>query len=136
MDRRRGFVWVVLVALCLGLLLGACGDDEGGDDAAAEGNLEAFCAAADSIGSAGAEPEPDAMSGFIADLKENAPPEIKDDATILADWFQEILDKYEDDPNAQLSPEDITNEVKDAQANFQTYIEANCTQVSPEPDAS
>lgn len=136
MDRRKRSVWIVVVILSLGLLLGACGDDDGGDgtdNAAGEGNLEAFCDAAESIGAAGAEPDPEVMRGFADDLATNAPPEIRDDAVILANWFNEIIDKYGDDPDAQLSEEDISEEVQAAQVSFQAYIEENCPQFQPTP---
>ena len=141
MDRRKRSIWIVVVVLSLGMLLGACGDDDGGsgnDDAAgdAQGNLEAFCDAAESIGTAGAEPDPEVMRGFADALATTAPPEIRDDAVILADWFNEIIDKYGDDPDAQLSEEDITEEVQAAQASFQTYIEENCPQFQPTPAES
>ena len=100
MDRRKSFVWIVVVALCLGLLLGACGEDEAGGDVAGGGDLDAFCAAAVSIDTAGAEPEPDIIRSFNDGLDENAPPEIKDDVAVLVQWFGEVMDKYEDDPNA------------------------------------
>ncbi|MPZ71016.1 MAG: hypothetical protein GEU71_16055 [Actinobacteria bacterium] len=139
MDRRKRSIWIIFVVLSLGLL-GACGDDEGGgggdSEASAEGNLEAFCDAAESIGTAGPEPESDTMRGFIEALADNAPPEIKDDADTLAQWFNEIIDKYEDDPDAQLTEEDITEEVQAAQVNFQAYIEENCPQYQPTPAES
>ena len=75
------------------------------------------------------------MRGFLDGLDENAPPEIKEDVSVIVQWFGEVMDKYEDDPDAQLSPDDISDEVKEAQTNFQTYIEKNCSRFSPEPDA-
>lgn len=140
MDRRRRSIWIVLIVLSLSTLLAACGNDgDGGNNDASgdgQGNLEAFCAAAESIGTAGPEPESETMRGFIEDLAANAPPEIKEDADTLAQWFNEIIDKYEDDPDAQLSEEDITEEVQAAQVNFQAYIEENCPQYQPTPAES
>lgn len=138
MTRRKRSAWIALV-LSLSLLLGACGGDDDGDPDASgdgQGNLEAFCAAAESIGTAGPEAESDSMRGFIDDLAANASEEIKEEAEILAQWFNEIIDKYEDDPDAQLSPEDITEDVQTAQVNFQAYIEENCPQYQPSPAES
>ena len=116
--------------LALGLVVGACGDDDDPEDDA--GDEATFCRLA-----VESDPVAEATAPVLARLEELAPEEVADDVAVLRDLADRLAELDDDDPEALAVEFEVrfSDEHVAARVAVDDYIESECPAETTSPSS-